>query len=93
MKVVKLGSRYVLARHGFTHALRFNRDCRESDAVKKALYKIHPGSDPWNIWWKHNNAQARWGYYKDPKRSIYWVGVKNKADLTAAILMAQMTDV
>ena len=91
MKVVKLHSRYVLAQHGFTHAIRFRRQCLESDAIKKVLWKLHPKSDPWNRWCKWKNPTAPWGYYQDHTRKSapYWIGVKNESDLTAAILMAK----
>ena len=95
MKIVKLTRRYTLGQYGFTHAIRFPRENKDSDAIKKALYKLHAGSDPWNQWWKLNNQTAPWGYYKQSRRDrpTYWIGVKNEADLTAAILMVQMTDV
>lgn len=95
MRVVKLGSRYILAQHGFTHGLRFEHRCQESDAIKKALWKLHPNSEPWNRWAKWKNKTAPWGYYQDPARrsTPYWIGVRNESDLTAAILMAKVDDV
>jgi len=94
VKIVKLTRRYVLAQYGFTHALRFNQEGRESDAIKKALTQMYSGVSPWNIWWKWANQAAPWGYYKQPRRDrpTYWIGVKNEADLTAAILKVQMSN-
>ncbi len=92
MKVIKLTQRYVLGKYKFTHAVRFDRECKESDAIRRALQQIHSNAYPWNIWWKYSNESAPWGYYKQPRkdRPTYWIGVKNEADLTAAILMAQL---
>jgi hypothetical protein len=90
MRVVKLNNRYVLGRYGFTHAFRFDRENKQSDAVKKVLYQIH-GKDthPWNIWWHWNNQDAPWGYYKAPKKvgQPYWIGVRHEADISAIMLM------
>lgn len=95
MKVVKLHRRYVLAQHGFTHALRFESRCQASDAIKKALGQMYIDIQPWTQWWRQQNQDAPWGIYKNPKNpgSPYWIGVKNPADLTAAVLMAQTVDV
>jgi hypothetical protein len=95
MKVIKLNRRYVLAQYGFTHALRFNKEGRESDAIKRALSDMYSGISPWNIWWQSLHQEAPWGYYKQPRRDrpTYWIGVKNEADLTAAILKAQMASI
>ena len=94
MKIVKLGSRYILAQHGFTYAIRFEHQCRESDAIRRALYQMHD-KEPWNKWWKWKNLTAPWGWYQDSSRrsSPYWIGVKNESDLTAAILMAKVDNV
>ena len=91
MRIVKLGSRYVLAQNGFTHAVRFDRQCRASDAIKKALHRLHPNEDPWNQWWPRHHQDAAWGSYKNTKSpsAPYWIGVKNLSDLTAALLMTE----
>lgn len=90
MKVIKLDSRHVLGRYGFTHAFRFDRENKQSDAVKQVLYQIH-GQDaqPWNRYWHYNNQTAPWGYYRAPKKPSqpYWIGVKNPADVSAVMLM------
>ena len=90
MKIIKLPYRYVLAQHGFTHALRFDHENKQSAAIKKALYQIHHGKNPWNIHWKWSNPQAPWGYYQERNRRLapYWIGVRDQRDLTAAILKA-----
>lgn len=94
MKIVKLNQRYVLGRYGFTHALRFDQENKESSAIKNALNQMHNNVQPWNKWWKWQNHNAPWGYYDQSRldRPVYWIGVKNPADLTAAILMVQMTN-
>ena len=90
MKVIKLDGRHVLGRYGFTHAFRFDRENKQSDAVKKALYQIH-GEDvsPWNIWWHYNNQSAPWGYYRAPRKinQPYWIGVKKESAITAVLLI------
>ena len=95
MKIVKLNQRYVLGQYGFTHALRFNCQCRESDAIKRSLNVMHNNVQPWNKWWKWQNQDAPWGYYDQGRRDrpAYWIGVKHEADLTAAILIAEVNDV
>lgn len=95
MRIVKLGTRYILAQYGFTHAVRFERQCPASDAIKKALKQIHVDIDPWNQWWRWQNPQAPWGTYKNSRDpgSPYWIGVKNPVDLTAAILISEINHV
>jgi len=91
MRVVKLNRRYALGKVGFTHALRFPRDNAQAAQIRKIMYDMH--GDGWNRW--YNSKERAWGYYRSPERSrpTYWIGVKNEADLTAAILMTEIDNV
>lgn len=92
MQVVKLNRRYILGRAGFTHALRFPSDNAQASRIRKIMYDMH--GNGWNRFWRTTEGLA-WGYYRSPERTrrTYWIGVKNEADLTAALLMAQISDV
>lgn len=89
MKVIKLDNRHKLRNFGFTHAFRFDKENKQSDAVKKALYQIYPDKQAWNKWWHWNNQDAPWGYYTNINKinGPYWIGVKNEADISAILLM------
>lgn len=95
MKIVKLTQRHTMGQYGFTHALRFPRENKDSDAIKRALHQMHGNVQPWNKWWGWQNPQSPWGYYSQSRRDrpAYWIGVKNEADLTVAILVAEINDV
>ncbi len=92
MRIVKLNQRYVLGQHGFTHALRFPRRNPKADSIRSYLSE-HAG-DPWSRYIGRFNDPANWGYHKSPKRSrpTYWIGVKDEALLTAAILSAGLVE-
>ncbi len=91
MKIVKLTQRHTMGQYGFTHAFRFARENKDSDAVKQVLGQMYPDVEPWNIWWRYNKSSP-WGYYSQHRRDrpAFWIGVKNQADLTAAILMLDL---
>lgn len=91
MRVVKLNRRYTLGKVGFTHALRFSSDNAQASRIRKIMYDMH--GDGWNRWYRQGDFA--WGIYRSPERSrrTYWIGVKNEADLTAAILMAELNNV
>lgn len=95
MKIVKLNQRHTLGQYGFTHALRFPYENNEATAVRRVLTRMHSNVQPWNQWWGWKNPTAPWGYYSQSRRDrpAYWIGVKNEADLTAALLMAEMNNV
>lgn len=89
MKILKLNRRYVLGKAGFEYAIRFPNDNAQASAIRKVLHEMY--GNGWNRYWRKESDLA-WGYYRSWKRSdrTYWIGVRNEADLTAAILMAQL---
>ena len=92
MKVIKLDQRYALGKEGFRHALRFKYRNEKSSAIVSALERMHGPGWLWYRSWDEGSGFA-WGSYRDPRRGrpTFYVGVKNEADLLAAILMADMT--
>jgi hypothetical protein len=87
MKVVKLNRRHAMGKLGFCHALRFGRKDLKAESITAALERMY--GPPWNPWLRPN-AEMIWGTYRTVRhdRNYYWIGVKNEADLTAALLMA-----
>lgn len=91
MKIVKLPKRYILGDAGFNYALRFENECTQSTMIRVTLNQLY--GEPWSYWNRYRTG-ARWGYWKDYKRrgSPLWIGVKDEADLTVAILMTSASE-
>ena len=88
MKIVKLNRRYILGDAGFNYALRFDDQTAEYIQIKRILQDMY--GEGWSFWFQHRRGTP-WGWWHDYKRrgGPYWVGVRNEADLTAAILMVE----
>ena len=93
MKIIKLDQRYVLGKEGFVHALQFKRRNDKSASIVSALERMYgPG---W-LWYRFRDQDQDsnfiWGSYRNPRRdrTTFYVGVKNEADLVAAILMSNL---
>ena len=75
MKVIKLDGRHNLFRKGMTHAFKFIGHPPERLKVQNILRKQYG--------WEY--SQHHWGTFHG-KNKIYWVGVKNKTDISLIML-------
>ena len=88
MEVVKLNRSHKLSKHGFTHAWRFcPYDVVKCTRIEGILGKMHS----YEHWWMVDPHQRAWlaGFGAKNKgngRLVYWIAVRNEADVTAVLL-------
>ena len=85
MKFIKLNSRYVLGREGFTHGLEFtSKELVNQTQVEVKLREMLGAG--WSRYsWQHSSCHS-WGSWRNEKNFRTYVGVRDEAVLTALML-------
>lgn len=89
MKVVKLDRRHRLFRRGMTYAIKFENDWDRQLRVEHALTDMHGwgyNNKNWDTFRGKVKINRDRREYADGRVHIYWIGVRNPADLTMVML-------